>query len=449
MKQSIMHVLTILLLAQNCLAAEKSLVQQAETVLRKALAYFHSISTQGGYVGIYSADLKKRYGEALYEPAKATEIWVQPPGTPSIGECFLRAYQVTGERLYLTAATDAAHALAWGQRKAGGWDHRVDVAHLQTDSNRPSRKNGRGSFDDNTTQGALSFLMSMDEVMDEQWLSEAIELGLNHMMKSQFKNGAWPQWYPLIGGYHDYYTFNDNTINDCIKVMLKAHTIYRKEEYLRSARHGGDFIILAQLPIPQSGWAQQYAHDLKPAWARIFEPPGVCSAVTSRNMRTLVDLYLYTKDEKYLKPIPNAIAWLEKSKIDYNLWARIYEVESNKPIYGDRMDGNKIHYDYESISEKERQSYGWRGSYGIKRAIDYYNEVKSSDGDDNLVRSTKSLTSAQRRQKAEQLVPMIEKVIASLDDKGRWLDNKMIYSKVFVKNVNILCDYLELSNRKQ
>jgi hypothetical protein len=443
----------IILPARNGLAAEKtppqeSLVQETKSALRKATAYFHFISTRGGYAGIYSADLKKRYGEALYERAKETEIWVQPPGTPSVGECFLRAYRITGEKRYLRAATDAARALAWGQRKAGGWDHRVDVAHLRTDSMKPVRKKGRCTFDDNITQGALSFLMSMDEAIDEEWLSEAIELGLDHMMRSQFKNGAWPQWYPLIGGYHDYYTFNDNAINDCIRIMLKAHKMYGKEKYLRSAKRGGDFMILSQLPQPQSGWAQQYSHDLMPAWARRFEPPGICSAVTSRNIRSLVDLYLYTRDGKYLKPIPKAIAWLKKSKIGDNLWARLYEVGSNKPIYGDRKNGNKIHYDYEQISAKERRSYSWRGSYGIKRAVAYYHEVESLGADRYFAKRAKPITPAQRRQQAERLAPKVKSIIASLDGKGRWLKKKRIHSRDFVRNVNTLCAYLELSIRR-
>ena len=445
MSKSIISVLAILLLTQTFLTAEKSFTQEAEVALRKALAYYYSISTQGGYVGIYSTDLKQRYGEAFYEQAQATEIWVQPPGTPSIGECFLRAFRLTGDKKYLKAAKDAAFALVWGQRKIGGWDHRADIAHMQTDSNQPFRKNGPCTFDDNITQGALSFLMSMDEVIDEQWLSEAIELGLDYMMKSQLKNGAWPQWYPLRGGYHDYYTFNDNAINDCIKVMLKAHKIYGNKEYLLSARRGGDFIILSQFPAPQAGWAQQYSHDLKPAWARSFEPPGICSAATGRNIRTLVDLYLYTSDEKYLEPIPEAVVWLKKSRIDDNLWARLYEVGSNKPIYGDRTDGNKVHYDYDQISEKERHSYGWRGDYGIENAVEYYNQVKSLGVNRYLTNIKKPLTPAQSSQKAEQLKPMIEKIIAALDDQGRWIENNMIYSRVFVRNVNMICDYLTLA----
>ncbi len=444
MKKSTLIPFVFLLLVLSSFTKKRTLVKQTEETIHKATTYFHSISTNGGYDGIYSIDLNKRYGEGFYEPAKTSEIWVQPPGTPSIGECYLRAYKITGKNQYLSAATDAALALAWGQRKIGGWEHLVDIGHFKKDSKKLSRKNGNCSLDDRMTQGPLSFLMDLDKVIDEQWLTESIEFGLHFMTKSQFKNGAWPQWYPLIGGYHDYYTFNDKAINSCISLMLKAHSIYGKEEYLESAKLGGDFIIHSQLPVPQSGWAQQYTPDLKPGWARSFEPPGVCSSVTSSNICTLADLYLYTKDEKYLKPIPDAISWLKNSKIGDNLWARLYEEGTNKPIYGDREDGFKIHYNYDSISEYERKSYSWQGNAGVRKAIEYYNKVISSGGDMNLMSNTKPTSTAQRKQKAEELTPKVSKVIASLDDKGRWLENNMIYSRLFVRNMNLLCEYLEL-----
>ena len=76
------------------------LVEQTEPAMKKAADYFRSISTNGGYAGIYSPDLKKRYGEALYEKAKPTEIWVQPPGTPTIGQCYLRAWRITGDKYF-------------------------------------------------------------------------------------------------------------------------------------------------------------------------------------------------------------------------------------------------------------------------------------------------------------------------------------------------------------
>lgn len=428
----------------SSLAESPTTAHVAETMKRSS-AYFSSIATNGGYCGIYSLDLKERYGEALYEKAKETDIWVQPPGTPSVGEAYLRGWRATGDRVFLDYAIAAAKALAWGQRREGGWDHLVDVSHMKAGQKLPERINGRCTFDDDITQGALEFLMDLDRDIDESWLTDSIELGFTFMMESQFDNGAWPQWYPLIGGYHDYYTFNDNTINDCIMLMLKIHEQYEKSDYLACAERGGDFIILSQLPAPQSGWAQQYSHDMKPAWARAFEPPAVCSAVTIRNIRTLVDLYHYTGNEKYLKPIPAALAWLEASKIGDNLWARMYEVGTNRPIYGDR--DSKIHYTLEEISEERRKGYSWQSNYGFQQAERMYRSALSSGQQKVSLTGKKLLTAQEKEKRLTAITPDVERIVHDLDDNGRWVrqQDSMIHSQDFVNNFNTLCEYVELA----
>ena len=423
--------------------AEDALRRQAAEALKRATSCFRSISTNGGYCGIYSLDLKQRYGEATYEKAKDNEIWVQPPGTPTVGQCYLRAYKATGDKFYFDAARDVARALVWGQRQIGGWDHRVDVSHLTPDAKKPVRRQGRCTFDDKITQGALEFLIDADAVISEPWLDEAIELGLQFMIKSQFENGAWPQWYPLRGGYHDYYTFNDNSINDCIGLMLNAHRTYGDKKYLRSAMRGGDFIVMSQLAAPQAGWAQQYNHDMKPAWARTFEPPGVCSAATVRNINTLIDLYLYTKDDKYLKPIDAAIEWLNDSMLGEHLWARLYEVGTNRQIYGDRMDGNKVHYDYEKVSVKERTSYSWRGEYGVASTIRRYERVKSASNEAFADAGQRPLSKKERSRRALAMSGDVKSVIGDLDEKGRWVSGDTITCQTFVQNASMLCRYLE------
>jgi len=163
----------------------------------------------------------------------------------------------------------------------------------------------------------------------------------------------------------------------------------------------------------------------------------------------LIDLFLYIKDNKYLEPIPSAFEWLDNSKIGENLWARLYEEGTNKPVYGDREDGNKLHYVYEDISERERTSYGWQGEYGIDVATAYYNDVKSLGADSYMTKRDKKLTPDERKKKAEMMEPMIKTILAGIDEKGRWINNEMITCKDFVMNVNMLCEYLELSIDKQ
>src|SRR6266545_7102745 len=90
--------------------------KELTAALQKATDYLTSISTEGGYLWRYSADLRERRGE---EKATATQIWVQPPGTPSVGMAFLDAYTATKEERHLAAAQAAALALVRGQLESG------------------------------------------------------------------------------------------------------------------------------------------------------------------------------------------------------------------------------------------------------------------------------------------------------------------------------------------
>ncbi len=414
---------------------QASLKKEAKETLRIAANYIRSISYKGGYAGIYRKDLTKQYSERLTSKMKENTIWVQPPGTPSVGLVFLRAYKITKDKFYFDSAIAAGLALAWGQSTKGGWEYCPKIDQLEK-GKKVKRKKTKCTFDDNTSQEAVNFLICLDEIYDAQWLTESIELGLKFILRGQYKNGAWPQWYPLRGNYHDYYTFNDNAINDCIRVMIKAYQTYKKKEHLASALKGGEFIIISPVSKKQPGWAQQYSKDLKPVWARKFEPPAVCSLVTARNIKTLVDLYLFTKDKKFLKPIPAAIKWLERSKISNNTWARMYELDSNRPIYGDR--DKKIHYTLEEISMERQLGYSWQSEFEVPPAIKYYNKAKNTGKGkhvDQLI-------------KPEDLPTEVKRIISALDKKGYWLgsikyDDDNIYIGTFVNNMNELCRFLE------
>lgn len=74
------------------------------------------VAVRGGYVYDVTLDLKRRRGEGV---ATATEIWVQPPGTPTVGNAFIRAWEATGDPLFLDAAVECADALLHGQLESG------------------------------------------------------------------------------------------------------------------------------------------------------------------------------------------------------------------------------------------------------------------------------------------------------------------------------------------
>src|ERR1043166_920678 len=86
--------------------ADNSLRDEAQRAMHKAATYYATrVASHGGYVYHYSLDLAVRWGEGRASP---DQIWVQPPGTPTVGLAFLQAYRATGDKFYLDAATKAA-----------------------------------------------------------------------------------------------------------------------------------------------------------------------------------------------------------------------------------------------------------------------------------------------------------------------------------------------------
>ncbi|MEO2004405.1 MAG: hypothetical protein ABGY41_09915, partial [Candidatus Poribacteria bacterium] len=104
--------------------ASDSLVAEAEDALSRAVGYFRAeVSVHGTPLWSYYEDLTDRRGE---NEATETQGWVQPPGTPSVGVAYLRAYEATADDRYLEAAGEVVRALYETQLASGGWDYRVE-----------------------------------------------------------------------------------------------------------------------------------------------------------------------------------------------------------------------------------------------------------------------------------------------------------------------------------
>ena len=78
---------------------------EASRALKRAASFYREeVASHGGYVYYYSVDLRQRWGEGKVSPET---IFVQPPGTPTVGMAYLKAYAATGDRFYLDAAREA------------------------------------------------------------------------------------------------------------------------------------------------------------------------------------------------------------------------------------------------------------------------------------------------------------------------------------------------------
>ncbi len=468
--------MSVVLLPSLAPANDADLREQAAKSLRKATEYFRKeVATEGGYLWRYSDDLKRREGEHL---ATDTQVWVQPPGTPSVGMAFLTAYEATGDRYYLEAAREVANALVKGQLRSGGWDYVIEfdppkrkAIAYRVDKDNEKGRNGT-TFDDNTSQAALRLLMRVDQALEfkDKPIHEAAEYALGSLLKAQYPNGAWPQRYDEFpdpkkfpvkrasfpeswsrthpaADYRGFYTFNDNSIADLIDTMLEASRVYKEPKYQAAAEKAGAFILLAQMPDPQPAWAQQYDADMHPAWARKFEPPAVSGGESQGVMRILLALYRETGDKKYLEPIPRAIKYLRDSRLPDGRLARFYELKTNKPLYFTK--------DYQLTYKDDDlpTHYAFKVSNGLDQIEREYERLKKLDPAE-----LKKPPRVSKPNLSDGLTAQTKAVIAALDDKGRWIEDgrlrnhgaddptrRIISTQTFIKNAGILSNYLAAS----
>ncbi len=445
------------LLLFGCVANGSNLKKQAESALTKGITFFHKLNTHGGYVYHVTPDLSLRWGESIKD---SETIEVQPPGTPAVGMSFLKAYQTTGNIVFLDNAKEAAYALISGQNKYGGWDHTINFKHLESD---------HVSFDDNQSQSAVSFLIAIDQEIKDSTISKAARRAIEMMITAQLPNGGWPHYYPAQGNYHDYATFNDGGINDCIRVMIEAYRAYKDNLDIEKSLHkAARFLNISQLPPPQPGWAQQYNEFLQPAWARTFEPPAICTSVSVKNINSIIDLYLTLHDVKILEPIPDAIRYLRKIKMENGKWARFVELGTNKPLYYDRQ---RIRVEkLDDLHPERRKGYAYEINIEHPLEIAAQRYKKALDlGYEGLWKDEHpSLTKEQIKERIDKITPTVNEIINSQDKSGAWITKndkfkkKMpagerwnnqyeimdrISSKIFNQNIATLCEYIVLMNK--
>lgn len=410
---------------------------KVKTAMKKAAQFYRDkVARNGGYVYYTSPDFSRWLGEGV---AADTQIWVQPPGTPTVGMAYLKAFQATEDPFYLEAAVETAVALIHGQLESGAWTNSID---FDPQSGRTGQyRNGKGkgrnfsTLDDGISQAAIQFLIRLDKETRFQnaAVHEAAEVALEALLKAQFPNGAFPQgWdetpapsdlpadkkanYPdhdwrtegRIKEYWDMYTLNDGLALTVSDTLMEAHQIYQDERFGDALKRLGNFLILSQMPEPQPAWAQQYNYDMQPIWARKFEPAAISGRESEGVIVTLMKIAAYFRDKQYLEPIPRAMAYLKKSELSDGRLARYYELETNKPLYMERNGS-----DYTLTHDDSRLP----SHYGFKTE----SNLKTIDAAWRSISQTGQLPKEDKILPPLDPIPTVDDVLAALDAEGRWV----------------------------
>ncbi|MEO6361350.1 MAG: pectate lyase [Sphingomicrobium sp.] len=382
--------------------AEAQTRPEIEQAMKRATHFMvDKVANRGGYVWSCLPDKSRCWGEIEAYP---TMIWVQPPGTATMGHLFLDAFHATGDQYYYQAAAKAAQALVVGQHRSGGWNYFIDFAGPRS-AQKWYATVGRNAwrmeefqdysdnatFDDAGTSESMQLLLRIYLEKRDRRFRPALDKAINFVLKSQYANGGWPQRWPRdprAPDYQTYITFNDDVAAENIKFLLMVHQTLGDPRAIPAIRRAMNVFVVTQQPAPQAGWGLQHTLDLKPAGARTYEPRALSTHTTAANLQQLMSFYRWTGDRKFIARIPEALAWLESVRLPKGQerngrnMPTFIEIGSNRPLYVHRRGFNIVNgaYYVDYSPEKTIGHYNAFRSVNVERLWADYRKLAASTG---------------------------------------------------------------------
>jgi len=288
------------------------------------------------------------------------------------------------------------------QRSNGGWPkqfnkEKVDYRHVLTPSELSELKAGYESgidatIDNNATTKEIKYLVKVYKHTKDKRFLDAAERGVDYLLKAQYPNGGWPQYYPDFSSYRSEITYNDNAMINVLNVLVDIlegnnDLDVINESYLPrctlAMQRGIGCILRTQVKQGDklTAWCAQYdAKTLLPAKARAYELPSLSGQESVGILRFL--MRFENPGKEVIAAVQGGIDWFNTVKIvDYKFkeivndktptgkdkalvpepgnvtWARFYELDTNEPFFCGR-DGVKKKK-LEEVEFERRVGYAW------------------------------------------------------------------------------------------
>lgn len=303
------------------------------------------------------------------------------------------------------AQDNVADNMLLHQRSIGGWpkhinEKKVDYTKPLSDKEKATIKADSlrkdATIDNWATVKEIRYLLkAYNETGNKQYLAAA-EKGIRYLLMMQHDNGGFPQFYPDFSSYRSQITYNDNAMVNALNVLWD---VANRSQYFdvvdmsliepaqKAITKAIDCILKTQIKVDGklTAWCTQYDKvTMQPAKARAFELP----SISSMESEMIVVFLMKVKDPspEIKNAITSAVQWLEASRIDgYKsviiddakqpkgkdrvlvpeagsvVWARFYEIETNKPIFVGRDGVKRDHLS--EIENERRVGYGWYGTW--------------------------------------------------------------------------------------
>ncbi|MBP6551203.1 MAG: pectate lyase, partial [Flavobacterium sp.] len=120
------------------------------------------------------------------------------------------------------------------QRNIGGWPKNIQMQNPLTEvekqkliAQKPDTK--EITTDNKATTQEMLFLSKMYAQTPDERYKNAFLAGFDYLLKAQYDNGGWPQFYPLKKGYYTHITYNDDSMVNILNVL--KHCIDKTDYY--------------------------------------------------------------------------------------------------------------------------------------------------------------------------------------------------------------------------
>ncbi len=292
------------------------------------------------------------------------------------------------------------------QRRNGGWIKDHDMLAILTDEQkarlRETQDRNDTTYDNHNIHPQVDYLARAYSLFGDPDWRTACERGLDFIFASQYPHGGFPQRWPNPRGFAAHITFNDGVMIGILNVLRAAaepdsHFSWldeaRRERARDAVARGIDCLLRCQIRTGDriTGWGQQ--HDevtFETRSARSFE----LACIAAQDTTEIVTFLIGVKDPspEVVRSVEAAVGWLEEVRLHGirveriaappaefyrhrtehdvivvedpaapSLWARHYEVGSNRPIFASR-DGIKV-YSLAEVDRERRTGSDWYGDW--------------------------------------------------------------------------------------
>jgi PelA/Pel-15E family pectate lyase len=298
-------------------------------------------------------------------------------------------------------ATRIADNLLLYQRGTGGWPKNADMTATIAPADRQTLAAEKirtdSTIDNGATTTEIGTLARVFAATGATRFRDGAVSGLDYLLRAQYPNGGWPQYFPLRDDYSRHITFNDDAMARVLTLLRDVAEGRPPYEFVDADRRvkartatdrGLEIILNTQIKVDGKlrVWCAQHdAITLAPALARTYELPSFSGSETVKIVHYLMSLP--DPSPRVVAAVDAAVAWLRSHALKgirverrpdpatprgYDLvvveaagapplWARFYDLETGTPIFVGR-DGIKRER-LSDIEYERRTGYSYLGPY--------------------------------------------------------------------------------------